>query len=174
MDRGAWWATVQGAQRVRHDWVHTNTHATALGGRWYYYCCCCLVAKLCLTFVTPWTIAHQAPVYVPSGKNTGVGCHFVFQGIFPTQGLNPCLLHWQGDSLPLSQMGSLLLLLLLYKGKKLSEKKANTFPRLSQRNKWNSKPAHVLDCYQVSWRSSLHYYPPCCPLSRKVCESRPS
>ena len=29
-------------------------------------------------------------------KNTGMGCHFLFQGIFPTQGLNPhilCLLH---------------------------------------------------------------------------------
>jgi len=26
------------------------------------------------------------------GKNTGVGCHILFQGIFPTQGLNPCLL----------------------------------------------------------------------------------
>ena len=30
------------------------------------------------------------------GKNTGVGCHFPLQGIFPTQGLNPDLLHcWQ-------------------------------------------------------------------------------
>ena len=28
-----------------------------------------------------------------SGKNTGVSCHFLLQGIFPTQGLNPCLLH---------------------------------------------------------------------------------
>ena len=28
------------------------------------------------------------------GKNTWVGCHFLLQGIFPTQGLNPCLLHW--------------------------------------------------------------------------------
>ena len=27
------------------------------------------------------------------GKNTGVGCHFLLQGIFPTQGLNPRLLH---------------------------------------------------------------------------------
>jgi len=27
------------------------------------------------------------------GKNTGVGCHFLLPGIFPTQGLNPCLLH---------------------------------------------------------------------------------
>ena len=38
------------------------------------------------------------------GKNIGVGCHFLLQGIFPTQGLNPRLLHllcWQADSLPL-------------------------------------------------------------------------
>ena len=40
------------------------------------------------------------------GKNTGVGCHFILQGIFLTQGLNPCLLHWQADSLPLSHLGS--------------------------------------------------------------------
>ena len=26
--------------------------------------------------------------------------------IFPDQGLNPCLLHWEGDSLPLSHQGS--------------------------------------------------------------------
>ena len=32
------------------------------------------------------------------GKNTGVGCHALLQGIFPTQGLNPSLLgllRWQ-------------------------------------------------------------------------------
>ena len=43
------------------------------------------------------------------GKNTGVGCHFLLQGIFPTQGLNPRplhLLHWQADSLPLCHLGS--------------------------------------------------------------------
>ena len=28
-------------------------------------------------------------------KNTGVGCHFLVWGIFPTQKLNPHLLHWQ-------------------------------------------------------------------------------
>ena len=27
------------------------------------------------------------------GKNTGVGCHALLQGIFPTQGSNPGLLH---------------------------------------------------------------------------------
>ena len=38
------------------------------------------------------------------GKNTGVGCHALLQGIFPAQGLNPhllSLLHWQLGSLPL-------------------------------------------------------------------------
>ena len=40
------------------------------------------------------------------GKNTGVGCHFLLQGIFPTQGSNPQPLHWQVDSLPLSHLGS--------------------------------------------------------------------
>ena len=28
-------------------------------------------------------------------RNTEVGSHFLLQGIFLTQGLNPCLLHWQ-------------------------------------------------------------------------------
>ena len=37
---------------------------------------------------------------------TGVGCHFLLQGIFPTLGWNPRLLHWQTDSLPLSHLGS--------------------------------------------------------------------
>ena len=43
------------------------------------------------------------------GKNTGVGCHILLQGTFPTQGLNQNFLHhlyWQADSLPLSHQGS--------------------------------------------------------------------
>ena len=45
------------------------------------------------------------------GKNTGVDCNFLLQGIFLTQGLNLCLLHCkqslalQADSLPLSHLG---------------------------------------------------------------------
>ena len=42
-------------------------------------------------------------------KNTGVGCHFLLQEIFLTQGLKPSLLnllHWQVDSLPLCHLGS--------------------------------------------------------------------
>ena len=35
-------------------------------------------------------------------------------GIFPNQGSNPCLLHWQADSLPLSHQGSPVQLLFSY------------------------------------------------------------
>ena len=43
-------------------------------------------------FATPWTVACQAPLSMwCSSKNSGVGCHFLVQGIFPTQGLNLCL-----------------------------------------------------------------------------------
>ena len=38
------------------------------------------------------------------GRNTGVGCHALLQGIFLTQGLSSCLLcllHWLAGSLPL-------------------------------------------------------------------------
>ena len=34
-------------------------------------------------------------------------CHFLLQGIFPTQGLNLCILPWQVGSLLLSHFGSL-------------------------------------------------------------------
>ena len=32
--------------------------------------------------------------------------HSLLQGIFPTLGLDPRLLHWQADALPLSHLGS--------------------------------------------------------------------
>ena len=40
------------------------------------------------------------------GKNTGVGCHFLRQGIFPTQGSNPGLLRCRQTLYHLSQQGS--------------------------------------------------------------------
>ena len=82
VNSGSWWWTgrpgvlqFMRSQRVGHDWV------TELN----------------------WTEALPSMVF--SGKNTGVGCHFLLQGIFLTQGSNLSLLHllhWQVDSLPLS------------------------------------------------------------------------
>ena len=41
------------------------------------------------------------------GKNPGVGCHFLLQGLFHTQGSNPHLLQWLEDFIPLSETGVL-------------------------------------------------------------------
>ena len=41
-------------------------------------------------FGTLWTVAHQVPLSVGFFRwEYGVGCHFLLQGIFPTQGPNP-------------------------------------------------------------------------------------
>ena len=67
----------------------------------------------CLTLCNPVTCSPPGScVHGDSpGKNIGVDCHACLQGIFPTQGLNPRLLHllhWQAGSLPLApHLGSL-------------------------------------------------------------------
>ena len=56
---------------------------------------CCLVTKLFVTLCDPIDPMEPARLLCPwdfPGKNTGVGCHFLPQGIFPTQGLNSSLL----------------------------------------------------------------------------------
>ena len=50
-------------------------------------------------FVTPWT--RKSP-----GQNTGVGSLSLIQGIFPTQGSNPGLLHWKRILYQVSHKGS--------------------------------------------------------------------
>ena len=53
-----------------------------------------LAAQSCLTLCNP--VDYSPPAFsVPwdsPGKNIGVGCRFLLQGIFPTQGSNPSLL----------------------------------------------------------------------------------
>ena len=63
--------------------------------------CCCLVVKSCLILLRPCEPARLLCPWNFPGKNTGVGCHFLLQGIFPSQGSNPHLLlgrqilyHW--------------------------------------------------------------------------------
>ena len=49
-------------------------------------------------FVTPDTVVRQAPLSVGfSRQESWSGSHSLLQEIFPTQGLNPRLLHWQAD-----------------------------------------------------------------------------
>ena len=58
-------------------------------------CVRCLVAQLCPTLCKPMDCSPPgSSVHGDSpGKNAGVGCHALLQGLFPTQGLNPSLLH---------------------------------------------------------------------------------
>ena len=59
-----------------------------------YSCVCAQLLSCVRLFVTPGLQLPRllCPWNFP-GKNTGVGCHFLLQGIFLTQGLNPHLLH---------------------------------------------------------------------------------
>ena len=61
-----------------------------------FVCCCCLAAQSCPTL---WLHGLQpARLLCPwdfPGKSTGVGCHFLLQGIFPIQGSNLHFLHYK-------------------------------------------------------------------------------
>ena len=56
--------------------------------------CCAQLISCFWHFSTPWTAAARllCPWDSP-GKNTGVGCHALLQGIFLTQSSNPGILH---------------------------------------------------------------------------------
>ena len=67
-----------------------------------------LVAQPCLTLCDPMDCSPPgSPVHgYSSGKNTGVGCHALLQGIFPTQGSSPGLPHCRQILYCLSHQGS--------------------------------------------------------------------
>ena len=68
----------------------------------------CSVAQLYPTLCSPMDCSPPgSSVHGDSpGKNTGVGFHALFQGIFPTQGSNPGLLHGRQILYHLSHQGS--------------------------------------------------------------------
>ena len=58
-------------------------------------------------FVAPWTSLPGSSIHGDSpGPNTEVGCLALLQGIFPTQGLNPGLLHCRWILYQMSHQGS--------------------------------------------------------------------
>ena len=110
-----------GSQRVRHDWatslsLYIHTHHLFFTPWWNcntpalpaHEPCCkqCrnneghVYTCVCVTSVVPDSLRLRGlqPARLlcpgnPPGQNTGVGCHALLQGIFPTQGLNPGLPH---------------------------------------------------------------------------------
>ena len=67
-----------------------NVHACSLLEKWKlkwpFFSCCCYLLSCIWLFVTPRTVATRflCPWDSPD-KNTEVGCHFLFQGIIPTE-----------------------------------------------------------------------------------------
>ena len=73
--------TLRGKKNICHDLT------TAMKSLWSFVKVKVVVTQLCSLLparLCPW----DSP-----GKITGVGCHSLLQGIFPTQGSNPRLLH---------------------------------------------------------------------------------
>ena len=70
---------------------------------------------VCLTLCNPMDCSPPgSSVHGDSlGKNNGVGCHALLQGIFPTQGLNPGLPHCRRILYQMSYQGSLKALLII-------------------------------------------------------------
>ena len=90
--------------------IKVTSHSPSITSRCMHLNMCMHTLSHVQLSVTPWTVAHQAPL---SGEfprqEYWVGCHFLFLGIFLTQGWNLCLLHllhWQADSLTLYHLGS--------------------------------------------------------------------
>ena len=87
---------------------HTNSK-----NRWvcpYFLLCAvlCLVAQLCLTLFDPmdYSLLGSSVHRDSPGKNTGVGCYVILQGISPTQGSNSGPLHCRLILYHLSHQGS--------------------------------------------------------------------
>ena len=88
-----------------HDWCHINDKSTSE----LCVCVCVCVNSVMSNSLWPhglWPARILCPWDFP-GKNTGVGCPFLLQEIFPTQGLNPGLPHCRQTLYLLSHQGSL-------------------------------------------------------------------
>ena len=95
--------TLRVEERHSDSWLFKNPQER--NQNWNYSIvlnvCCCLDAKSCLTFVTPWTVAHQATLSTGFPRQEYLsGLPFPSPGDLLTQGWNPgllCLLSWQQD-----------------------------------------------------------------------------
>ena len=92
---------------AEHTCTHTHTHTHI-----YIYA---FVLSCSIVFNSLWPPGFSPTMLLCPWdfqvENTRVGCHFLLQGIFLTQGSNLCLLHllhWQADSLLLSHLDVLI------------------------------------------------------------------
>ena len=94
-----------------------------------------------------------------SGKNTGMGCHALLQGIFPTQGSNPlllCLLDWQVDSLPLAPPG--FCINYIYLKPRTEKAMAPHSSTLAWKIPWMEEPGCPGGCEELDTTERLHFH----------------
>ena len=72
----------------RNSWSRLATRIPKHSEKWKWKWSCSV-----MSLVTPWTIAYQAPLSMGFSMQEYWSCHGFLQGIFPTQGSNPGLLH---------------------------------------------------------------------------------
>ena len=103
------------SEKVQWKWKSTS-HVWLLAAPWT---------------VTPW---RSSVLGDSLGKNTGLGCHSLLQGIFPTQGMNPSLLHCRWILYHLSHQGNSYW---AREKKNLNWKLAKRNNKNKSRDKWN-------------------------------------
>ena len=99
--------------RLPHNIEQSATCYTVVGHCWFLLFSCSVVFNS-LRPHGPSPARLLCPWDFP-GKNTGVGCCFLLQGILLIQGSDPhflSLLHWEVGSLPLAPPGKLLVVYL--------------------------------------------------------------
>ena len=115
---------------------------------------CAKSLQSCLTLCDPMDCSPPgSSVYRDSpGKNTGVGCHFLLQAIFPTQGLNSGILHCRQILSCLSHTGIIISLLQM---ENLRQVEPQGLPRAISlmRAYGNKLPNNV-----PTWFFQQHYY----------------
>ena len=103
-EREGWEAGLEGRWFFRGSECQVKLHA-------------CSVTQLCLTLCNPMNCNPPASsvLWDFPGKNTGVSCQFLLQGVFVTQGSDWRLVHSQAHSLPQYHLGSPKLSWILFK-----------------------------------------------------------
>ena len=77
----------------------------------YWGVCVCVCVCVCVLLSCVRLFVYSLPFELPGKPQEywNLGCQFILQGFFPSQGSNPVLcslLHWQADSVPLSHLAS--------------------------------------------------------------------
>ena len=93
-------------------WIRSGSWATRMRhspvcvcGACVCVCHVCSVAQSCPTLCDLMDCSPPSSSVHGTEKWSGVGCHFLLQRIFPTQGSNTLLQHQQVDYLPLGHQG---------------------------------------------------------------------